>query len=128
MIMENKLIDLFINEIHELYCVNENLARFLFERWNITNKHDSTSIKEFLRSESVKRVFLIKPDINIARKYLITQLEEIGIHLQTVNEEKHLFRDSKYNFLWEEIYYGMADSWSGKYKIIDPKPEDDHLL
>ena len=126
--MENKLIDLFINQIHELYSVNENLARFLFERWNIANKYDSSTINEFLRGEEVKKVFLIKPDINIAREYLFTELKEIGINLQTVNEEKHHYRDSKYNYLWKEIYYGMADSWSGKYKIIDPKPEDDHLI
>lgn len=112
----------------ELYEVTENQSRFLFERWNVVDKNNESAIKAFVESNEVRKIFFIRPKINIAKKYTLEELNKIGIQFIEIDKDKHTYRDSKYNFLWEEIYHGMTDYWSGYYKIKEPAPEDKHLL
>lgn len=126
--LNNRKIDYFTRRMFELYEVTENHARFLFDRWHVIDKGDEASIRAFIESDDVKKIFFIQPNINIVKKYSLAELNKIGIQLIEVDKENHIFRDSKNNFLWEEIYHGMADCWSGLYKIKEPAPDDKHLL
>ncbi len=125
---KNRLLDYFIKKMLELYEVTENQSRFLFDRWNIIDKNDESSIKTFIESDDVRKVFFIQPEINIAKEYTLDDLKKIGIELKELDKEKHIYNDYKYNLLWEEVYHGMADCWSGHYKVKKPVPDDKHLL
>ncbi len=126
--IRNRLLDYFSKRMLELYEVTENQARFLFDRWHVIDKYDDLTIKTFVESNEVRKVFFIQPEINIVKKYTLDELNKIGIQLNEVDKDKHIYRDSKNNFLWEEIYHGMADCWSEFYKVKDPIPDDNHLL
>lgn len=126
--LRNRLLDYFSKKMFELYEITENQSRFLFDRWNVIDKTDELAIKKFVESDEVKKVFFIQPDINIAKKYTVEELNKIGIQLNIVDKDKHNYRDSRNNFLWEELYHGIADCWSGYYKVKEPVPDDSHLL
>lgn len=126
--LKNKQLDFFSKQMFERYEITENHARSLFDRWNVIEKKDEADLIAFIESDDVQRAFFIKNDINIAKKYTSDDLKKAGITLNEVDSEKHLYRDSKYNFLWEELYHNMADCWTGYYKIKDPIPSDTHLL
>lgn len=124
----NRLLDYFAKKMFELYEVTENQSRFLFDRWHVIDKNDESTITTFVESDDVRKVFFIQPEINIAKRYTLYELKKISIQLNEVDKDKHIYRDSKYNFLWEEVYHGMADCWSGYYKVKEPLPDDNHLL
>ncbi len=126
--IKTRLIDYFTKRMFELYEVTGNHARFLFDRWHVIDKGDESDIKAFIESDDVRKVFFIQPEINLAKKYTLDDFNKIGIQLNEIDKDKHTYRDTENNFLWEEIYHGMADCWSGLYKIKEPAPNDNHLL
>ena len=125
--LENKLKDYFSLKMHELYDVTSSMARFLFERWNTSKLTSENAIKSFVASQEVRKVFFINEEINIAKAYSKDELNKLGISLNEIDAEKHLYTDSKYQFTWEEVFHGPSDSYINLYKVIEPKPDDSHL-
>ncbi len=126
--MKNRLIDFFSKTIYELYEVTDNQARFLFDRWNIIELDNENNIKNFLNNDDVKNVFYIAPDVNIAKKYTLEELHKLKINLSTtLNNEERIYKDDRYGFTWQEVFNGMADSYTGLYKIKEPVANDFHL-
>ena len=121
--------DSFIEKIYNKYFVTENLARLLYERWQIERKCLSDGeIESFLNSALVQKVFLLTPEINIVQKYTLEQLNTIGAELTTVvDAEKRIFLDKKFNFTWQELFHGPSESYTGLYQIIKPQPDDSAL-
>lgn len=119
----------FIKCLNETYGVNENLGRFLFERWHIKHKCTLDNLSKFIKSEKVRRVFFVRPDINRAKRYSRRELIKIGIKLGTlIDAKERIYKDSKYGFTWKEKYHGMADEYSGLFELIEPEPDDAHLM
>ena len=126
--MNQYLRNSFVDGMNEIYGVNENLAQYLFERWKISSKYVVSEIPSFIKSDEVKRIFLLKPGINRAKNYTIKQLNALGLDFtETIDSEKRIFKDGKYGFHFQEKFNGMADSFTGLYELIEPLPSDNHL-
>ena len=121
------LLDYFVTIMNKKFEVAENQSRFLFERWNIQSLGHKSKIDKFVSRDDVKSVFFIKPDLNISKSYTEDDLSKIGITLKVVDVAKHIFKDEKYGFTWEEVFHGMSDCWIGEFRIKDPSPIDKHL-
>ena len=119
----------FIEGLKRKYGVNENLSRFLFDRWHVDVRVNIKELDTFICSNDVKQVFFPIPEINRAKSYSIGPLEALGIKLSiTIDQEKRLFKDDKYGFVWLEKYNGMGDSFTGLFEIVEPEPDDQHLV
>ena len=124
-----ELKEAFIKELGKIYDANENLARYLFDRWNVETKVSLSDLVRFLNSDAVRKVFFVLPELNRAKNYSVKELEQRGIHLdEVIDSEKRVYRDKKYGFKWREKYHGMADCYTGLYELIEPVPQDEHLL
>lgn len=123
-----ELMDFFSRALFEEYEVPPSMARYLFSRWHISKFEDKEEIRNFVKNEDVKKVFFIKPGINIVKKYSQKELNNLGLVLSEIDALNHLYKDNKYNFLWQEVYHGISESWLGVYTIKDPDPDDKHLL
>jgi hypothetical protein len=119
----------FIDSLKLAYGVDENLGRYLFERWNIKKKLSRSEIQSFVLSDEVKMVFIVAPGVNRAKRYTRDEIRSLGAELsQTVDANKRIFKDDKFGFTWQEAYNGLADSYTGLFDLIEPEPEDQHLI
>ena len=124
----DELRNAFIEGLKKKYGVNENLANFLFDRWHIKKRVTKYELNSFIDSYDIKRFFILNHDVNRAKNYSISQLESLGIELSIIaDDDKRLFKDNKYGFVWREKYNGMADAYTGLFEIVEPEPDDMHL-
>jgi len=119
----------FVAALQSAYGVNENLGRYLYERWGIESRVPSDEIKTFITSDIVKQIFFPEPLINRAKNYSTQDFEQLKTSLaETIDAEKRIFRDSRFGFVWREKYNGMAGDYSGLFELLFPEPDDSSLV